>query len=389
MKSFVLRILAVTHLISVGIADEVINRVPQSKPWKCHTIDATSQGADGVRLADINGDGRQDIVTGWEEGGVVRWYRNPGSSKALEPWPREDVGQVGSPEDAVFADVDGDGRFEILSSCEGKTLNLFLHQKEAKGWTTTPVPGIAVLERAWMMSVSLDVDGKGGRDFLLGSKGEGADVGWLEGGGDWRYTSIRPAGWIMSLELADLDRDGDQDAVISDRRGKGAGVFWLEKKNGVEWIEHRVDASEEEYMFLDVGDLNGDDQKDIVCPVKPSEIRLYTQTGGHEWAKRRLIVPHEHTGRMKAVRMGDLDQDGDVDLVYSCEGADGPLRGVVWLEKQKDQPWIMHDVSGEPGLKYDHMKLLDLDGDGDLDVLTCEERDQLGVIWYENPHASK
>ena len=93
----------------------------------------------------------------------------------------------------------------------------------------------------------------------------------------------------------------------------------------------------------------------------------------------------ERTGRMKAVRMGDLDQDGDVDLVYSCEGADGPLRGVIWLESQDGHRWIMHDVSGEPGHKYDHMKLLDLDEDGDLDILTCEERDQLGVVWYENP----
>ena len=30
-------------------------------------------------------------------------------------------------------------------------------------------------------------------------------------------------------------------------------------------------------------------------------------------------------------------------------------------------------------------RMLDLDADGDRDVVTCEERDNLGVIWYENP----
>ena len=30
--------------------------------------------------------------------------------------------------------------------------------------------------------------------------------------------------------------------------------------------------------------------------------------------------------------------------------------------------------------------VLDLDMDGDLDVMTCEERENLGVVWYENPH---
>ena len=43
-----------------------------SPPWACHTIDSLSQGADGVRLADANGDDLTNLVTGWEEGGLVR-----------------------------------------------------------------------------------------------------------------------------------------------------------------------------------------------------------------------------------------------------------------------------------------------------------------------------
>jgi hypothetical protein len=44
-----------------------------------------------------------------------------------------------------------------------------------------------------------------------------------------------------------------------------------------------------------------------------------------------------------------------------------------------------HPISGPLGIKFDLVKLIDLDGDGDLDVLTCEESENLGVIWYENP----
>ncbi len=46
----------------------------------------------------------------------------------------------------------------------------------------------------------------------------------------------------------------------------------------------------------------------------------------------------------------------------------------------------MVEKGGPDGTKFDLMQVLDLDADGDLDVITCEERDQLGVIWYENPH---
>ena len=60
-------------------------------------IDASSRGADGVRLADVNGDGLMDITTGWEEGGItceesqpvnggrrglgVFWYENPAAGR--------------------------------------------------------------------------------------------------------------------------------------------------------------------------------------------------------------------------------------------------------------------------------------------------------------------
>ncbi|KPK47729.1 MAG: hypothetical protein AMK72_08020, partial [Planctomycetes bacterium SM23_25] len=84
------------------------------------------------------------------------------------------------------------------------------------------------------------------------------------------------------------------------------------------------------------------------------------------------------------------------------EGAKGNLSGVMWLscrrkkvpgtfsakrylEPFSDAEWDAHDISGPEGVKYDLVELVDLDADGDLDVLTCEESANLGLIWYENP----
>ena len=77
-----------------------------------------------------------------------------------------------------------------------------------------------------------------------------------------------------------------------------------------------------------------------------------------------------------------------MDIVGTCEHADKELSGVFWLsysQSSADKQWTDHDIGGPLGLKYDRIEMIDVDGDGDLDLMSCEERDQLGVFWYENP----
>ena len=77
--------------------------------WKLHVIDNSFSGADGVRLADVNGDSLMDITTGFEEGDFTKVYIHPGHDKVNTPWPSVIVGKTPNVEDAVFADLDGDG----------------------------------------------------------------------------------------------------------------------------------------------------------------------------------------------------------------------------------------------------------------------------------------
>lgn len=373
-----------------------------STPWQRHTIDNTSKGADGVKLGDFNGDGLPDLVTGWEEGGVVRVYANPGPEKARLPWPQVTVGKVQHAEEAIFCDLDGDGRLEVVSGTEGNTRTLYWHRAHdrdsmnAAHWTTQALPA-ATSTQMWMQAAALDLDGRHGQDLLLASKNKGAALGWLRNPGDpraindWTYHELRPASWLMSLIPHDLDGDGDSDALFTDRKGARSGVFWLENpgsdrvRENAPWSEHTIGAAGKEVMFADVGNLNADGLSDIAAAVKPHDVFLFLRQPDHSWKEVLITLDATRLGDAKSVKIGDLNRDGLADLIFTCENATKEREGIVWLEQQRNGPWKQHSLGGPDGVKFDLAQLLDLDADGDLDVITCEERDQLGIVWYQNP----
>jgi hypothetical protein len=142
-------------------------------------------------------------------------------------------------------------------------------------------------------------------------------------------------------------------------------------------------------MFLDVGFIDGDGRETILAASRDSGVLIFRQTPAG-WEEQAVALgPDVGTG--KAIRALDMDDDGLVDLVVSTENAEGK-HGVVLLSRDRealDAPWTMRPISGLlDGAKFDLVTLLDIDDDGDHDVVTCEERDNLGVVWYENPARS-
>lgn len=381
-----------------------------SVPWRRHVIDSALKGADGVRLRDANGDGRLDVATGWEEGGGIRVCLNPGPSACREQWRCVTVGTVGDPEDAVLVDLDGDGAIDVVSSCEGRTRSIFVHWApsgrdrylDPSAWQTQPLPA-AQNKTQWMYVLPLKIDGQHGIDLIAGSKGADGMIGWFQSPprprnlDDWKWHPLRRAGWVMSLIAEDMDGDGDVDILISDRKGDHRGCFWLQNPGPATsaekpWREHAIGGEDRELMFVTVADLDGDGLQDVVAATRGHELLYFRRLGrdGLKWKTCSVPIP-KTAGTGKAVSVGDIDLDGRPDIVFSCEQAAGKS-GVMWMSCRHspcDGDWILHSISGHDGTKFDLVALIDLDGDEDLDVMTTEEVDNLGVIWWENPARAK
>jgi hypothetical protein len=398
-------------------AVEVPDTWPEGQ-WKRHTIDDSSFGADGVRLADINGDGLLDITTPWEQGGVVRVYINPGKEKVKDYWPAVTVGEVGDPEDSFFIDLDGDGNLDVVSSCEGKTRSMFVHWcptdrnklLDPSAWTTTQIPFKSEAV-GWMYAFAMQVDGKAGIDIVAGSKKQNAALGWFEVPENardmksWRWHPLLPGGWFMTLRPSDIDKDGDLDILATDRKGSGRGALWLENPGAAQassgvWKEHRIGAvNEYEALHNTIVDLDKDGLEDVIVAVKGGSIRYHRRVSQSplKWETHMIEIPPGAAGA-KALQVADINLDGQVDLVVVCEHATDGKIGTFWLsykQEPSESHWTATSISGPEGFINDLVELIDLDHDGDLDVLTVEEKGpylakgykgkELGVIWYENP----
>ncbi len=387
----------------------VAEDLQRGKAWERHVIDHSSRGADGVKLADLDSDGLQDLTTGWEEGGLTRVYRNPGPALVKQLWPAMTVGTTPQVEDAAWIDLNHDGRLEVVSCCEGKSQTIFVHWAPEQGvfqnaWRQEVLPA-SQAKMMWMFAVPAQIDQRPGLELVAGGKGKGAQIGWFQPGQNprdltaYQWTALSPAGWIMSLIALDMDGDGDQDLLTTDRKGKLRGCRWLENpgaravSTAANWRNHSVGGDDREVMFARVADLDQDGLQDILVVTRlPDELLWFRRLdqSGLKWDKQVVPFP-ANTGHGKGVAVGDMNLDGRPDVVFSCGNADPPRSGMFWLSfsnSGNELKWETHEISGPRGIKFDRIELLDLDADGDLDVISCEERDQkkgLGVFWYENP----
>src|SRR5262249_44727198 len=111
-----------------------------------------------------------------------------------------------------------------------------------------------------------------------------------------------------------------------------------------------------------------------------------TPEDGKEWVKH---VIDANAPENRTIRVADFNGDGKIDLLGTASGANL----TVWYEnpgKPATQPWKKHVIDDRPPRPI-HGHAVDLDGDGDMDVVMAlgmiapaGAKDTHQIVWYEN-----
>jgi hypothetical protein len=192
------------------------------KTFKRHVI--TKGDADGrphyLDFADMNGDGRGDVLLGDSGGGTFTWWENPKSSG--DAWIKHQIAKENGATNVRAVDVNNDGKLDVVGSCgHGKGVFWF----EAPNWNKHPVQ--ADLADPHALAIG-DFDADSDLDVAAASF-TALVVRWYESDGKGNFTAHEidtgNKQQAYDLKAVDVDRDGRTDLILAGRESRNA-VFY-------------------------------------------------------------------------------------------------------------------------------------------------------------------
>jgi len=290
--------------------------------------------------------------------------------------------------------ADWQGEFETVYGSDARVVMTTTTQGPTWTRQSTQWQGIGVGSDA--APAFHDLDGDGDLDMVLGSEDQGLKV--FQNTGD-RTSAVMEENstWALGLPnltsatptLGDLDGDGDADLLV----GEAAGYLKLYRNDGgasgppawTLWTGNfdRLDLGS--FTAPNLGDADGDGDLDIVVGLKDGTLKGIENTGtasAHRWSMDDRWVDHLSHGLTRAPCDGysvpymvDVDYDGDTDLLLGSD--DGKVMVFENVARTAGDPdWSRLDVSyhagvvtGSPWESNSTPTMVDIDGDGDRDLL--------------------
>jgi hypothetical protein len=343
----------------------------------------------GLALGDLDADGDLDVVLGDYVGPSTVWLNNGLGTFTAHP-TIPDLGE-GSLVALALGDLDGDLDPDLVLANGAGQCETVWKNDGTGALTPPPVPGFGGGKGDAFATG--DLDGDGDLDALIGSTGEQPETVWVnDGTGSFAPHPTAPSfggSETGAVALGDLDADGDLDAIVGNHGRWLTGApdtVWLNNGNGA-FSPHPVTPSlgNEATLGLALGDLDADGDLDLISVDWGSSCAVWRNDGIGSFSPHPS-APTFAAGQPRTVTLGDLDADGDLDAIVGNFASIVPAAGspdTVWLNDGSGI-FLPHPLTPSfgNGCTTD-IALEDLDADGDLDAVVGNA-DAPETVWQND-----
>lgn len=342
-------------------------------------ISENALGANKVTVGDIDGDGDIDVISCAVDGDKVIWHEN---TDGLGNFDIEHSvsDNLNGPSDVFVADIDGDGDPDIVTA---STIDDKIAWHENTDGLGTFTEHIITTDAAYAVSVfAADMDGDGDIDVLSTSWNDDK-LSWYKNtdglGSFGSQISIILVIDASKLFCAELDGDGDLDLLytsywddsINWKTNDGSGNFGDQQV-----LTESADGAQNVFA----ADIDGDGDMDVLSSsTLDNKIAWHENIDGLGNFGDQQVITINALGAV-GVFAADLDGDGDVDVLSASQND----HKIAWYENTNGLGnFSEQQIISTNALNASSVYAADLDGDGDMDVVSASRGDNK-IAWYKN-----
>ena len=294
---------------------------------------------------DVNQDGWVDLIRVDFPGKAAVWHENPGNQKKGY-WKTHPIYPTVGNESPAFVDIDGDGRKDLLCNDPEKKQVIWVHapDKGSTEWQPfvisegTDSPGTNVFTHGFGLG---DMNDDGRPDVIIKD-------GWWEAPENrkqpnWTFHAADLGPDCSQMYVMNVDGDGDADVLSASSHNYG--IWWHEQEKDQQgntiWEHHEINKSFSQSHGMALSDVNADGHPDLVTGK-----RYYAHNGhdpgAHEPAvlywfefkagKKPSWIPHkvdDNSGVGLQVVVQDINNDQLADIIVANK------KGVFYFEQLK------------------------------------------------------